>query len=144
MTKFFLEKTGAWNTIETMLNTAEHADHLTVCSFAMSDVIVKRLIKERRRISYITVILDMTVATRNRTNMLFIAKNIDEFYLCNTHAKLILVENENYSAVCALSANSTMNYRYECGIMTDKPEIVTEAKNCLNSMKNDGQRIRFD
>jgi hypothetical protein len=144
MERFFLEKTGSWSIIQDMLNMAERADELTVCSFAMAEGVMRRLIKERRRISKITVILDFTVATRNRTSMLFIAKNVDELWLCNSHAKLILVENEKFRAVCALSANSTMNYRYECGIITDNKDIVNEAKKSLEIMKKDGKRIIFN
>jgi hypothetical protein len=144
MLSFFLKKAEAWTVLQSMLDTATGADHLTVCSFAMSEVVVKRLIRERYRIGKLTVILDMTVAKRHRANMLFTAKNVDELYLCNTHAKLIFIDNADYQAVCALSANLTMNYRYECGMMTDIPEVVREVKQCLENMKKDGQRIEFD
>jgi hypothetical protein len=144
MLEFFLEKTSKWAAIKTMLDKAVTADELTICSFAMSEVILKRLIKERHRIKKLTIIIDTTIATRNRANMLFIAKNIDELYICDTHAKLILIENKFHSSVCALSANSTMNYRYECGIMTDNNELVNKAKQCLKNMKNNARRIKFD
>lgn len=144
MKRFFLEKTEAWDVLETMLNEAGRADEITVCSFAMAESFIRRLIKQRPRIGKITVILDFVVATRNRSNMLFIAKNTDELYLCNTHAKLILVESENYKMVCTLSANATMNHRYECGMMSGDPQIINQAKECLAKMKADGQRIKFD
>jgi hypothetical protein len=144
MLDFFLEKTSKWTVIQRMLDKAERADELIICSFAMSDVIVKRLIRERDRIGKLTVILDSTIATRKRANMLFIAKNVDELYICDTHAKLVFVERDGFSSVCALSANSTMNYRYESGIITDDKNVVNEARKCLELMKLDGRRISFD
>lgn len=144
--KFFLERTESRKILEAMLDEAGRADCLTVCSFAAAEGFMRRLIRLREKygISKVTVILDFTVASRNRANMLFVARNVDELYLCNTHAKLILIESEKYNAVCAMSANATMNFRYECGIVSSSPALVREAKNRIKIMKNDGKRIEFD
>jgi hypothetical protein len=143
MDRLFLEKTDSWTILNQILKS-ERADELIVCSFAMAEGFVRRLIKEKSRIGKLTVILDFTIATRNRANMLFIANNTDELYLTNTHAKLFYIKNENKKVVAALSANATMNYRYECGIVTENEEMVLEAEKCIGKMISDGKRIKFD
>lgn len=144
MTELFLARTEAWKQLESMLDRAGRADELTVCSFAMSEGFARRLVRERRRIGKLIVILDFTIATRKRAQMLFFTTVADELYLCNTHAKLIFVESECYTGVCALSANATMNYRYECGIVSDELTVIEQARQNLETMKHDGQRVTRD
>jgi hypothetical protein len=101
----------------------------------MAEAFARKLLRERRKIGHLTVLLDFTVAQRHRQNLLFLEQVADEIYLCNTHAKLVLLESADFAGVAVMSANATMNLRYECGfISTDKTHVATVI-NDLNEMK---------
>jgi hypothetical protein len=57
---------------------------------------------------------------------------------------MILIESKNYTAAALISANATMNYRYECGYITTNIEDIKILKNDLNAMKNDAVRLGTD
>jgi hypothetical protein len=140
----FLRKTSAWDVVGTLLENAKRAEELTLCSFAMAEAFARKLLRERNKIDRLVVLLDFTIAQRHRSNLLFLQRVADEIYLCHTHAKMILVESKNYTAAALMSANATMNYRYECGYITTSQEDVILLKNDLNAMKNDAVRLGTD
>jgi len=140
----FLCKLSAWEVVSEMLTKAERADELTICSFAMAEVFARRLLRERSKIGRLVLILDLTIAQRHRHNLLFLHEVADEIYLCNTHAKMILLESAHYTAAALMSANATMNYRYECGYITTQTDDITTLKVQLQEMKANAVRSRFD
>jgi hypothetical protein len=101
----------------------------------MAEAFARKLLRERSKIVHLTLLLDLTIAQRHRHNLLFLEEVADKIYLCNTHAKLVLLESRDFAGVAVMSANATMNLRYECGfISTDKNHIDT-IKTELEEMK---------
>lgn len=142
--RLFLRKTSAWDVVGMLLDNAKRAEALTLCSFAMAEAFARKLLRERNKIDRLVVLLDFTIARRHRGNLLFLQRVADEIYLCHTHAKMILIESKNYTAAALISANATMNYRYECGYITTNIEDIKILKNDLNAMKNDAVRLGTD
>jgi len=139
--EIFLEKTGSRDVFERMIDKTQRADEVIVCSFAVDENFLRRLTKAREKIGKLTLILDFTLARRNRTRLIRAAELADELYCGNTHAKLFLIRSAEYSAVCALSANATTNYRYECGTILADRESIEVAENLIEKMKKDCVRI---
>jgi hypothetical protein len=101
----------------------------------MAEAFARKLLRERSKIEHLTILLDFTIAQRHRQNLLFLKQVANDIYLCNTHAKLVLLESADFSGVAVMSANATMNLRYECGfISTAKTHIDTIIKE-LEEMK---------
>jgi hypothetical protein len=101
----------------------------------MAEAFARKLLRERNKIEHLTILLDFTIAKRHRQNLLLLEKIADEIYLCNTHAKLVLLESEYFSGVAAMSANATMNLRYECGFISTDIKHVNTIKTELEEMK---------
>jgi hypothetical protein len=137
----FLRKTSAWDIVGALLNTAERAEALTLCSFAMAEAFARKLLRKRDKIDRLVFLLDFTIARRHRSHLLFLQNVADEIYLCHTHAKMILLESKNYTAAALMSANATMNYRYECGYITTNVEDIEILKSDLNEMKSNAVRL---
>ena len=127
-----------------MLTKAGRADELTICSFAMAEAFARRLLQVRSKIGRLVIVLDFTIAQRHRRTLLFLHEVADEIYLCNTHAKMILVESADYTAAALMSANATMNYRYECGYITTQIYDIIDIKRQLEEMKANAVRSRID
>jgi hypothetical protein len=140
----FLRKTSAWDVVSTLLDNAKRAEELTLCSFAMAEAFARKLLRERNKIDRLVLLLDFTIAQRHRQNLLFLEQVADEIYLCHTHAKMVLVESKDYTAAALISANATMNYRYECGYITTCNDDITLLKHDLNEMKSNAVRIGTD
>ena len=138
--KIFLKKTDAWSIVDTLLANVQRADKLTICSFAMADAFARKLLRQRSKFANLTLVLDFTIAQRHRANLLFLEQVADEIYLCNTHAKLVLLESEDISGVAVMSANATMNLRYECGFITYENHLINSIRNDLNQMKDNAVR----
>ena len=110
----------------------------------MAEAFARKLLRERNRIGRLVLLLDFTIAQRHRRDLFFLQRVADEVYLCHTHAKMMLIESKNYTAAALMSANATMNYRYECGYITTRPDDIMLLKNDLNAMKNDAVRLGTD
>jgi hypothetical protein len=138
--QIFLRKTDAWSIVNSLLRNVERADKLTICSFAMAEAFARKLLRERSKIANLTLLLDFTVAKRHRNNLLFLENVADEIYLCNTHAKLVLLESDGFSGVAVMSANATMNLRYECGCISYEKHLIDCIINDLEEMKKNAIR----
>jgi hypothetical protein len=101
----------------------------------VAEAFARKLQRERSKIEHLTLLIDFTVAQRHRHNLLFLEHVANEIYLCNTHAKLVLLESEKYSGVAVMSANATMNLRYECGFISTDINHVQTIKTELEEMK---------
>jgi membrane-bound acyltransferase YfiQ involved in biofilm formation len=81
-----------------LLCNVDRADKLTICSFAVAEAFARKLLKQQAKIAHLTLLLDFTIAKRHRNNLLFLSNIANEIYLCNTHAKLVLLESQKYNA----------------------------------------------
>jgi len=120
-----------------LIEKCEGADRLFVSSFAITETYIRRFIKNRSRIKHITLLLDFTVATRQTRISYFAYKNVDEFYICNNHSKIILIENK---AVAIISNNATDNSRFESGIISFDPEVIQTYSELIKTMLHNAKR----
>jgi hypothetical protein len=134
---FFLERTGSLAILRSMIERTERANRLTVCSFAMSEIYVRRLLLLREQIDYLVIYLDSTLASRHREVMMFIEEISDELYIVHSHAKFILIENYDCreSLFCVTSANATMNLRFECGYVSSSASEIDKARLMIEDMR---------
>lgn len=90
--------------------------------------------KQKGKIKRITLVLDNAVMIRHRQKIIMLENVVDRIYLNDTHAKMLMVESEDFKAAAVMSANATMNYRIEAFYVTNRIEEI-------NMLKNDLQRI---
>lgn len=67
---------------------------------------------------------------------------IDNIYLNDTHAKMLLVESNDFSAAAVLSANATMNYRIESAYITNRADEIKKLKQDLQKIYDNSNSIR--
>lgn len=110
----------------------------------MAEGWIKRLsvLKTKGRVERITVIIDYAVMTRHRPKMIMLQNVVDNIYLNNTHAKMILVESSSFAAAAVLSANATMNYRIESAYVTNRTDEIENLKQDLNTIYGNSNSIR--
>lgn len=53
---------------------------------------------------------------------------VDNIYLNDTHAKMMVVESDSFQAAAILSANATMNYRNESAYVTNRTDELLTIK----------------
>ncbi len=141
-----LDKVDSWSILEGMLShTAAPAD-VVICSFAMAEGWIRRLckMKEVGKIRRITVVLDYAVMTRHRQKIIMLEAVVDFIYLNDTHAKMLLVESDNFSAAAVMSANATMNYRIEAFYVTNRTDEVQLLKKDLMKVYGNSRSIKSD
>ena len=126
----------SWSILDAMLEHTLQPCSVVICSFAIAEGWVKRLmkLKQKGKIEKIIVLLDRAVMIRHRSKILLMESVIDEMYFNDTHAKLLMVTSKDFEAVAVMSANATMNYRIETFYITDKA-------NDVNVIREDLQRI---
>jgi hypothetical protein len=126
-----------------MLQHSGQPCDVVICSFAIAEGWIKRLWKQKKagRIKSITVVLDYSVMVRHREKLFILENVVDRIFLNNTHAKLILVESPDFSAVAVLSANATMNYRVEAFYVTNNPEDILTIKRDLEAIYDNSRSI---
>lgn len=108
-----------------LLDRIERADKMIVSSFAVTEAIIRRIIKNRYRIGEISLFLDFTVASRNMPVTCFAEANVDALYLLNNHSKTIWVQSATgEQCLAVISNNATNNHRFECGFITGDPDLI--------------------
>ena len=139
-----LQRVDSWSILEGMLEHTGTPCSIVVCSFAIAEGWIKRLdkLKKSGRVERITVVLDYAVMVRHRPKILMMEKVVDKIYLDNTHAKMILVENESFQAAAILSANATMNYRVESAYVTNRTDEIQTLKKHLQKIYDNSNSIR--
>ena len=120
-----------------MLDDCGRADKMVISSFAISEALVRRIIRNRHRIDHLTLYLDFTIASRNPRMTMFAAKNVDELYLTNNHSKTIYTSGNGKEYLAVISNNATNNHRYECGLVIRSREVISYFREQYNQMKND-------
>jgi len=120
-----------------MLDDCKRADKMVISSFAISEALVRRIIRNRHRIDHLTLYLDFTIASRNPRMTMFAAKNVDELYLTNNHSKTIYTSGNGKEYLAVISNNATNNHRYECGLVIRSREVISYFREQYNQMKND-------
>lgn len=127
-----------------MLSHAKRPADIVVCSFAMAEGWIRRLdrLKETGKIRKITVVLDYAVMTRHRQKVIMLENVADHIYFNDTHAKMLLVESDDFTAAAVMSANATMNYRIEAFYVTNRLDEIQSLKNDLIKVYGNSRTIR--
>lgn len=139
-----LKRVDSWSILVGMLQHTKQPCSIVVCSFAIAEGWIKRLhkLKLSGKVERITVVLDYAVMIRHREKILMMENVVDKIYLDNTHAKMILVENETFQAAAILSANATMNYRVESVYVTNRTDEIETIKQDLERIYDNSNTIR--
>jgi hypothetical protein len=96
------------------------AAHVTISSYAMSETPARILsqLKDLGKIITLRCVLDNRVDVRSAGSLQLIKSISNDFSLVDTHAKVTLIKNDDWSISVVGSANYTENKRYEAGIVT--------------------------
>lgn len=139
-----LKRVDSWSILMGMLEHTRHPCSIVICSFAIAEGWIKRLhkLKLSGKVERITVVLDYAVMIRHREKILMLENVVDKIYMDNTHAKMILVENETFQAAAILSANATMNYRVESAYITNRTDEIETIKQDLEKIYDNSNSIR--
>ena len=125
-----------------MLDECERADKMVISSFAITEALVRRIIRNRHRIDHLTLFLDFTIASRNPRMTMFAAKNVDQLYLTNNHSKTIYISSNGKEYLAVMSNNATNNHRYESGLVINSREVISHFREQYNQLKNDS--VKWD
>lgn len=126
---------GDWSTHEllhSILQLAGPAD-VYLSSYAFSEYPARLIadLKERKVIKNLYCIIDSRLDVRSASALTIIRNVATRCELLNTHAKVTVIENDEYSIAIVGSANYTTNKRYESGIVVTEKKIVDFHKQWL-------------
>lgn len=104
------------NMIEYILNVTGKADVL-IATWAMTEAPLRTIsrLKTEGKIGKLECLLEHKVPGHNPKSYAFAKQIFDEIWLGKCHAKVIVIENENWQVVITTSANLTRNRRIESG-----------------------------
>lgn len=115
-----------------------------ITSFSISEEAIRALYREmeNKRLESLTLVLDYT-CRKNKLDLLFFANNVVSIlHTTPIHAKIILLENENWKLIVMGSANLNVNPRWECGSIFTQPKTFKFFKLKLDSIIQNS--IRYD
>jgi len=110
--EFLLEKTGPAK--------------VSITSFSITEAAVRSFLylMETGIILHLECLFDLSVK-RHKLGLLNFANNIaTSIALAKCHAKLILIENDNWSVSVIGSANFQVNDKIEAGVISTRPEFL--------------------
>lgn len=109
--------------------------NIYIATWAMKEFPARKLVnaKQHGLIDRFYVKLDHRVKTYDSAVYFFLKKNADEVNLAHCHAKVTVIENEDWGVVITGSANYSANPRAEAGVITcDKIAAATAKEWILN------------
>jgi hypothetical protein len=125
-------------------NIIEHLISLTgpatviIATWAMSRKPLSCLykLKSQGKITELYCLLEHKVPGHNQKSFVYAQSFFDAIWLARCHAKVVIIENENFSVVVTTSSNLTRNKRIEAGdikvsrasVAFNKSWIIKEAK----------------
>jgi hypothetical protein len=119
-----------------ILEKVVRADKMIIGSFAITEAYVRRIIRNRERITDITLFLDFTIASRNPRVTHYAAHNVDRLFLMNNHSKFIYATGTGQEYLAIMSNNATNNHRYESGIILSDSVFIAEFLKQIEVMQN--------
>lgn len=97
-----------------------------IASYSASEESLRYLfnLREEGLITKLTCLFDIRTK-KDKTALLMFAHGIsDNIYVTNSHAKVIIIENESIRIAITGSANFTNNMRHECGMICTVGYVV--------------------
>lgn len=131
------------NVFDYILDECERADKLIIGSFAMNEAYVRRIIRNRERISSIEVFLDFTVADRSPSNTIYVSENVDALYLTNNHSKFIYCRGK-FEMLALMSNNATNNHRFEFQVIIRDKFVIDDFLQQYETMKAESFRYGIE
>ena len=113
--------------------------HVKIATFSISEDSLRPLffLSDEKKIESLTLLLDTTVK-RHKLDLLLFASNISpRIRIDSCHAKLLLVENEQYKFGIAGSANLNQNHRWENGFYFTSGKHFEYFSNMFNQAYED-------
>jgi len=123
-----LASKGEWslhNLLPLLLNITGPAN-ISIASFSLSEESVRGflLLKDERKILNLRCLFDYTMRSHKVDLMLFLDEIADELRTTPNHAKIMLIENDDWSIAVMGSANLTPNPRLELtAVFANRPEF---------------------
>lgn len=104
----------------------------------MNEEFIRKILqlKTAKLIDSITVILDSKAIQKTQKLATYANNVFSEMYFAKTHAKIILIENENHNIAIVGSQNFTRGNREESGIITNMPATVQTYKTEIERIRN--------
>jgi hypothetical protein len=104
-----------------------------IATWSISELVVRQILNHQKngQILSCRFLLDKKVKVRNPAPLQLIASNFTN-QLVEIHAKLLLIENNNWKITVIGSANMNQNRRIEAGVIFTQPEIFTFNSNWYN------------
>lgn len=117
-----------------------------ISSFSITEIAIRSFsrLQENGLISELKCLFDFTVK-QHRLGLLYFASNIiAAISLTKCHAKLIIIENDEWKVVVIGSANFNINDKKEVGIISAVPAIYNTFSTKYNEWFNEAIKIDKD
>ena len=126
------------NLIEYVLRVTGPADVL-IATWAMTEAPLRTIsrLKNEGKILKLQCMLEHKVPGHNPKSYAYAKEIFDEIWLGRNHAKVVVIENENWAVVITTSANLTRNRRIEAGDIKCSRESAEFNRKWINEQKND-------
>lgn len=111
-----------------------------ISSYALGETQARVLsdLKEAGAIKKLIAVLDSRVDVRTAGSLQIMKSICDKLSLVDTHAKVTVVKNDEWSITVVGSANYTTNKRYESGVITTWPAAAEQQLKWINKALADG------
>ena len=102
-------------------------------TFSLSEVAIRSLYNASKDglILKLECLVDIRVKRHKMGLLNFAGHLVDKITLANCHAKILILENDDWKVAVVASNNFTVNVRYESGSIITIPDIVESYKQCL-------------
>ncbi len=117
-----------------------------ISSFSITEVAIRSFLnmQEKGLIQQLHCLFDLTVK-RHKMGLLFFASNVvSEITITKCHAKLILIQNENYSITVVGSANFNVNDKKEAAVILYEKWLFDFYLGVLTGWMESGLKITTD
>lgn len=126
------------NLIEYILRVTGPADVL-IATWAMTEAPLRTLarLKNEGKILKLECMVEHKVPGHNPKSYGYAKQFFDQIWLGRNHAKVVVIENQDWAVVITTSANLTRNRRIESGDIKCSRESVEFNRKWINEQKND-------
>lgn len=141
-----IRRADSYSIFRALLDQSPEPADVTLFSFSVAEVWIRRFmdLKAAGRIRRLTVCANFEIMGRQTTPCMMLDGICDAFYLTNTHAKMLYMEDAGggHPRVAVTSANLTENYRVEAYFTTDDPDVCRRLKEDMHDIFADSVKRR--
>lgn len=120
--------------------------NVRIMSFSITEVAIRTFLNliDSGKIQKLQCILDLSVKRYRLALLNFMNNVVTEISLIKNHAKLILIENEQWKVAVVSSANFNVNDKIEAGVILTKPLLFSVYDKHFVRWFNQGLKIQKD